>query len=636
MKHIPVLVLALALGMVIDLVASANPPIHLSSPDGRLILSIGVSNLDESVDCPVYTLSNSNQVLLAPSRFGLRLSNGLLREHMTVLGQTNTFHDSTWRPVYGERGLIRDHYNELVVDLQETVALKRRLQLTFRAYNEGIAFCYTLPPQPGLSQVTNLTEQTEFRFTGDHHAWATAGAQGNYTASTIGTIPSGCERPLTVQVSTNLYLALGEARLVDYARMKFKRNPDTPNSLVSVLSGPVTSPLPLTTPWRFIMVADSPGQLLENNHLVLNLNDPCELGDTSWIKPGKVIREVSLTTTGGMACVDFVARHHLHYVEFDAGWYGPEYTTTDATRVNLDPARQRGPLDLQAVIAYARSKGVGIILYVNQVALTRQIDILPALYRSWGVKGMKFGFVNVGSQSATAWLHSAIRKCATNQIMVDVHDEARPTGYSRTYPNLMTLEGIRGDEEAPPASQELATLFTRMLAGAGDHTVCYFESRVTNKWSHAYQLAKAVCFYSPWQFLYWYDRPTNSSGYVSGGNAMISEVPELEFYDRLPVVWDDTRVLDGAIGQYAIIARRSGTDWFLGAMNAGTNRAFKVILDFLTPGQNYVLHTYLHDAELTTRTHVRIDRSTADSKSTWSFSLPASSGQAAWLTPATN
>ncbi|MBM3892327.1 MAG: alpha-glucosidase, partial [Verrucomicrobia bacterium] len=288
------------------------------------------------------------------------------------------------------------------------------------------------------------------------------------------------------------------------------------------------------------MVADSPGRLLENNDLVLNLNDPCAIADTSWIKPGKVIREVTLTTIGGKACVDFAARRGLQYVEFDAGWYGHEYDdASDARAVNVDPKRSKGPLDLHEVIRYANEHGIGIILYVNRRALERQLDDILPLYRKWGVKGVKYGFVNVGSQQWTSWLHEAIRKAAQHQLMVDVHDEYRPTGYSRTYPNLMTVEGISGDETKPVNSQTLTVLFARFLAGPADNTICYYDKRVDDNATHAYQLAKAVCLFSPWQFLYWYDRPAGSPqkvGGAGGAETGIGNEPELEFYDHVPTV----------------------------------------------------------------------------------------------------
>jgi alpha-glucosidase len=533
--------------------------------------------------------------------------------------------------VWGERSLVRDHYNEMIVTLQETTSPNRIVQVTFRAYDEGMAFCYTIPAQAGITTASSLTEQSEFRFTGNHTAWSVTSAQGNYSTTTISSLANANERPLTIQMATNLFLSLGEARLVDYGRMKFNQL-GKPNSLVSSLASSVTSALPLRSPWRFLMAADSPGQLLENNDLVLNLNDPCALTNTSWIKPGKVMREVTLNTTGGVACVDFALRHKLQYVEFDAGWYGPENTTADATQVNVDPARSPGPLDLLSVINYGNSNGIGVILYVNHVALENQINILPALYQSWGVKGIKFGFVNVGSQTWTSWLHDSIRKCATNQILVDVHDEYRMTGYSRTYPNFLTSEGISGDETTPSTAQDITLLFTRMIAGPADHTMCFYDPRVTNNWNHAYQLAKAVCFFSPWQFLYWYDRPTNSPVF-SGSPSILTEDPALEFYDYMPTVWDDTKVIQGSIGQYAVIARRSGKDWFIGAMNAGTSRALNVPLSFLNVGQSYVAHRYAFDPTATNRTRVRITRTLVNSNTTLTSTLSASSGEAIRVTP---
>jgi len=608
-----------------------SAPVQLASPDGRLLLTFVVSNFDGTAGCPIYSVTETGRTLIAFSKLGLTFGTGLLGAYLTNVSQVFSSSNSVWQPVYGERSTVTNNYNQLTVNLQEAVWPSRLLQLTFRAYNEGAAFCYTIPAQAGLAGASNLTEQTEFRFDGNYPAWTTTAAQGIYSSNTLGGVPAGCERPLPVQLATNLFVALGEARLVDYSRMKFAPLSGETNSLVSLLDGPVNSALPLTTPWRFILAGASPGQLLENNFLVLNLNDPCALTNTDWIKPGKVIRETTVTTNGGYACVNFAVKHRLQYFEYDAGWYGPESTTLDATQ-------PKAGLDLPGVINYANSNGVGVILYVNWLAMTNQLNILPPLYQSWGVKGIKYGFVGpnsaIGQQTPNAIVNQAMRLCATNRIMCDVHDEFRPSGYTRTYPNMMTVEGILGDEGTPTAAQDTTELFSRMLAGGADHTVCYFDARVTNNWSCAYQLAKAVCFYSPWQFLYWYDIPTNSPGYVSGGNDKINDVPELEFYDYLPTVWDETRVLQSCIGQYAVIARRTGDDWFIGVMNANTNYTFTVPLDFLTPGQKYIENFYSQDPNVPTRTQVRIDRSVVDSTAIISTTLAVSSGVAVRLTPA--
>jgi alpha-glucosidase len=611
--------------------------VEVKSPDGRVVLSLEVKDFEGAASCPVYSVTYRGKVIIAPSRLGLALATAPLAEGLQIARQTESSVDAQWKPVYGERSTIRNHYNEVVVELQEQSAPKRFLFLALRAYDEGAAFCYTLSRQPGLENVTIARELTEFRFPTDFNAWATYTAQGVYTSVPISQIQRGCERPLVVQVADDMYAAVAEARLVDYARMKLSPLASVPHSLIADLGSEVSSSLSLRMPWRVIMLADSPGQLLERNDLLLNLNDACAIEDTSWIKPGKVIREVTLTTVGGKACVDFAVEHNLQYVEFDAGWYGPENDdASDARGVHLDPKRSKGPLDLQEVIRYAGERGIGIVLYVNHKALERQLDELLPLYQSWGVKGLKFGFVNVGTQKWTSWMHGAIRKAAAHQLMIDVHDEYRPTGWSRTYPNFMTQEGIRGDEERQPNSMSLTTLFTRMLAGAGDNTICYYDQRVDLQATHAYQLAKAVCFYSPWQFLYWYDRPFVSrevTGRAPDARNVIGDEPELEFFDDCPTVWDDTKVLHGRIGEYAVIARRRGDNWFLGGMNSDEPCSFDIPLQFLDAGRQYTAHIYSDDPTVPTRTCVKIERRTVDRGTVLKVALPTRGGQAIRFVP---
>lgn len=595
----------------------------LKSPDGRMEFGLEVRDFDGRKGCPVYRVRWGGREIIAESRLGLEMDGGLLGEALEKGREIPSSHDSRWEPVCGERSEIRDRYNGLVIEIRERGGAGRMFSLEVRAYDEGVAWRYVLPKGPGGKGVKIQAEQTEFRFGGDHETWAVYSAQGKYAKVRLGEIKKGCERPLLVRLAEDCYAAVGEAALVDHARMKFAPLAGASHALVSVLDGPVEAALPLATPWRFVMAAESPGRLLENNFLVLNLNAPCAIQDTSWIRPGKVIREVTLTTVGGKACVDFAARRNLQYIEFDAGWYGYEYDdASDARAVNLDPRRSKGPLDLQEVIAYAKSKGVGVILYVNRRALEKQLDEILPLYQRWGVAGVKYGFVNVGSQKWTSWLHEAIRKAAAHRLMVDVHDEYRTTGYERTYPNLMTVEGIGGDETTPEPEQTLTYQFARFISGPADNTICYFDGRVAKMSSHAFQLAKPVCLYSPWQFLFWYDRPS-----AAGDEA------ELEFWDRMPTTWDETRVLGGRVGEFSVVARRSGGEWFIGCMNGSEARDVPLKLDFLEAGKRYTASIYSDDPSLDTRTHVRIERRAADRSVVLNAALPARGGQAIHIAP---
>jgi alpha-glucosidase len=351
-----------------------------------------------------------------------------------------------------------------------------------------------------------------------------------------------------------------------------------------------------------------------------------------------VIREVTLTTQGGIACVDFAEKHNMQFVEFDAGWYGNEYDdASDATTVTVDPKRSPGPLDLQKVIDYANDKGIGIILYVNRRALEKQLDEVLPLLKSWGVAGLKYGFVNVGPQKWTSWLHEAVRKAAEHELMVDVHDEYRPTGYSRTYPNLMTQEGIRGDEESTPNDGVITTIFTRMIAGAGDQTNCYFASRVTEKMgSHASQMAKVICIYSPWQFLYWYDRPQGSpskTGGAGGAEGAIPEIDDLQFFDDVPTVWDDTKIIEGYPGKYVSIARKNGNKWYLGSIAGSEEYNLSIKLDFLDENTTYKATVFSDDISLNTRTNVRIVDMEVNSKTVFEKNILKQNGLAVIFTP---
>jgi len=245
------------------------------------------------------------------------------------------------------------------------------------------------------------------------------------------------------------------------------------------------------------------------------------------------------------------------------------------------------------------------------------------------VKGIKFGFVHVGSQHWTTWMHEAVKKCAKYNLMVDIHDEYRPTGFSRTYPNLLTQEGVRGNEEMPEATNSTVLPFTRFVAGAADHTICYYHQNGIKpnlarymKTTSGHQLALAVIFYSPLQFMYWYDKPSD-----------IQDEPELEFFDKVPVVWDDTKVIHDEIGQFATIARRSGNDWFVGTVTNTEAREVDLSLNFLEKGRKYDATIYSDNPTIKTRTHVQIRKMTVTSETILKFNLNASGGQAIRIVP---
>lgn len=606
--------------------------VRLLSPDKKTLLSIGTKLKNENALS--YSISYQGSAIIAASPLGLEFENETpLSANLNIVGINQKTVKLSWKPVYGERNFYPDIYSEAIIEFKENTTPFRSFSIICRVYNEGVAFRYHINTDKSI--IINR-ELTGFQFTKDYTSWIAGNAQAKYFMGSISKTVNGCERPYVIEINENLFIALGEAALTDHARMKFNRSPGDSLLLVATLDGKAAYQANFSTPWRYVMIAASAAKLLENNYFILNLNAPAALNDLSWIKPGKVIREVTLTTIGAKACIDFATNHHLQYIEFDAGWYGHEYdNASSALAVNVDPLRSPGPLDLQEVIAYGKSKNIGVILYVNQRALSRQIDTLLPLFKLWGVKGIKYGFVNVGSQQNTQWLHEAIRKAASNQMMLDIHDEYRPTGYSRTYPNLLTQEGIRGDEESPDNAQVLVTMFTRMIAGAGDQTNCYFAPRVNKMGSHASQMAKAICIYSPWQFVYWYDRPEDSPRQMGGAGStasIIAEIPDLGFYDALPTVWDDTKVLEGKIGEYGTIARKSGDIWYVGTITDKA-RDFNLSLHFLNKNSAYEATIYCDDAALSSPTKLTIRQMKVDATTILNIQLLTMNGQAIIIRP---
>ncbi len=589
-----------------------------------------------------YTLTYKGRPVIEESKLGVLIKNQLFESALGIpndtcrlwcenLKLTDTERrevDETWRPVYGERAEVRDFYREMTLKFrkgegegkEEGGYDKRRnylMNIVVRAYNEGVAFRYHFPETTNGLFLHITGEQTSFTLPEGTMAYYEHWAQGPYELRPLKDWgKEECERPLTLKLPDGLTVALLEAEMVDYARGKFRLLPEKPSTLETSLYSSVDAISPYSTPWRVVMAAEHPVDLINHNDLVLNLNPTSRLVDTSWIKPGKVFRAGDLRQKKVKEAIDFAAERGIQYVHLDAGWYGPEMKmSSDATTVA--PGKD---LDMPALCKYAASKGIGLTVYVNQRALVQQLDSLLPLYQKWGLKGIKFGFVQIGNQHWSSWLHEAVCKCAGYGMLVDIHDEYRPTGFSRTYPNLMTQEGIRGNEEMPDATHNMILPFTRFLAGAGDYTLCYFNGRLKN--TKAHQLAMAAVYYSPLQFLFWYDKPEFYKG-----------EEELEFWKAIPTVWDDSRALDGAIGEYIVQARRSGDEWFVGAMTNTEARTVTLATDFLKPGTEYMLHLYEDDNKLNTRTNVRTTHKKIKAGDQLVLRLKASGGAALHFVP---
>ena len=597
-------IIGILLAAVFSLTTIAQTTEKLSSPDGRYAFQFVKKNGSMS-----YTLSFDGKTIVEESRLGIDIANRLFESALGIPRDTcrdwcanlelksvdRTSKDQNWIPLYGENAVIRDRYNQMTIHLTKGGSNgnandngydKRKfyaMDIVVRAYNEGVALRYHFPETSNGLFLNIRGERTEFALPAGTEAWWEEWAQGPYDKKPLSLCTGEAERPLLTQHPDGTYVALLEAGLTDYARGKFANSNGRLH--ISMYDGAEVMS-PYSTPWRVIMAGHKATDLINNKELMLNLNPECRIRDVSFIRPGKAFRSGRLDKKSIMKSIDFCSERGISYVELDAGWYGPEVKMASSA---LKVSSQRD-FSMPEICRYAREKGVGVWVYVNQRALYNQLDSILPLYKEWGIKGIKFGFVQVGNQQWTTWLHRAVARCADFGLMVDIHDEYRPTGVSRTYPNLLTQEGIRGNEEMPDSRHNVTLPFSRFLCGPADYTLCYFNSRVKN--TKAHQLAMAAVYYSPLQFLYWYDRPEDYRG-----------EKEMKFWDDIPTVWDESIALDGQPGEYIVQARRSGNEWFVGAMNGLEERDLTVNTDFLGKGR-YTVEIYNDDPKLNTRTRV--------------------------------
>lgn len=633
----PLLLMALAMNS-----GAENLTYRLQSPDGHYTFTFTQEVADDSIQTMYYDIRYKGKEIVKKSRMGVVISNRLLEnalaipndhcqnwgDNLVFIGADSAEVHQEWQPLYGEQSTITDHYKQLALKFRKGEAGSTDflssgydrsktyyMTVEIRAYNEGVAFRYHFPPTSNGLFLHITGEQTQFSMPEGTMAYYEPWAQGPITRRPLKDWEGESERPLTMELTNGLTVSLGEARMADYTRTKFALEKE--NTLRTSMYNCADVMTPYDTPWRVVMAAERPVDLIAHNYIYLNLNDANELkGDLSWIKPGKAYRCTSLTQKDALQAVDFAAERGFQYVHLDAGWYGPEMLmSSDATSV-----AENKDLDMPALCRYAASKGIGIFVYVNQRALYQQLDEILPLYKQWGIKGIKFGFVQIGNQHWTIWLHNAIRKCAEYGLMVDIHDEYRPTGISRTLPNLMTQEGVRGNEEMPDAKHNTTLPFTRMLCGGADYTPCYFNQRVKNTFAH--QLALPVVYYSPITFLFWYDSP-----------ALYQGEKELEFWKHVPTTWDETYPVDGQIGEYVVMARRSGDKWFVGAINGLEARKLTMPTDFLEKGEKYRMTLYRDNLKLKTRTKVETLTKTIKGGEKIKIDMAASGGTAIEFEP---
>lgn len=569
----------------------------VSSPKGTNKITI-----NQQSDEFVYSVTRNDKQIVTDSRLGLDLDNhtwerALARKYrqydcwmngFTVDSVSQSAHQDIVQNLWGEQAEVPDNYNAGTIYLSKHDGSDYRMNIEVRAYDEGVAFRYFFPEHPMAVFHKVTADLTEYTFAAGTKVWAAEWAQAPYELKDVNDVKNPIERVVTVELPNGLYCALADADVDDWCLEKNIASTTKPNTLATTMYSPVDIVTYYATPWKVILTGDSYGELLNHRYIIDNLNPPCQIADAAeWVKPGTMMRCTTLTTEAALRNIDFCAKHNMRYMMFDWKWYEP-CTSHDGDATKVIPQ-----IDMKRVVEYGKEHGVGIWLYVNQHALQKQMRELFPLLREWGIVGVKSGFVEYASHRWAVWIHDLVRYAAENHLMVDIHDEYRPTGFSRTYPNLLTQEGIRGNEEFPDATHNTVLPFTRMINGPADYTICYYDKRL--KTTHAHQLAASLIYYSPFIALFWYDKPEFSN-----------DEPELKWFDNLKTTWDESRVIEGQPSSHVVIARRSGDEWFVGAMTNTEARTISIPTDFLiVKGEKWEVTIYNDDSTMATKTKVK-------------------------------
>lgn len=618
--------------LLLGLLACSSSTTEVSSPDGKINLSF---KLDES-GAPGYSVSYTGEKILNRSALGFIFKNAGSFENGLVIENTNTRDvDENWTMPWGQDKNIRNNYNELKIFLSGKDG--KELNLVFRLFNDGIGFRYEIPSQEGLDSVFIMDEKTEFNFAEDNKSWWIQADFDSYEKIHNVTQLSELDwasTPVTMRTANGTHLSVHEANLTDYSGMTLKKEKGSTKLNAELVPWPdgikVKTKAPFVTPWRTIQISEKATDLLSSK-LILNLNEPSKLKNADWIKPMKYIGiwwgmhlgintwhmngNHGATTENMKKYIDFAAEHKIDGVlaeGWNTGW--ENWGKPDA----FDQITPYADYDLDAIAKYADNKGVALIghhetggdIYLYE----KNLEAAMQLLHKHGIHSVKTGYAGGipdgythHGQRMVQHYRNVVKMAAKYQVTVDAHEPIKPTGIRRTYPNMMTREGVRGMEwnawsEGNPPAHTTIFPFTRGLAGPTDYTPGVFDLLFKNSknkdrkiWSNqddgsakrvhttlAKQLALMVVIYSPLQMAC--DLPENYEGH-----------PALKFIEDYKADIDESIPLNGEIGEYLTIARRSGDEWFIGSITNENTRELEISLDFLDAGKNYLAEIYTDD-----------------------------------------
>jgi len=654
-------------------------PIKVTSPNGQIafLLFDGAPTVDAEAQARRnaqgpeglrYAVEFHGKRLLAESALGLEIEGQpALGPGMHRTGaQTDSVDESYSIPV-GKTSTVRDHYNSVRADFAD--ASGRMLTVEARVFDDGVGFRYAVPDQAVLKQVRIAHELTEFNYVKDATTYPLIldGYQSSWEDEYQQRLSSGLHRdwligpPYLAEEPGLGWIAIAEADIDNYAGMYLRKgrgrnsvrvelSPRLNESGVAEADLAVETTTPFNSPWRVLMIGDEPGRLIESN-IVLNLNPPSKIADTSWIQAGKsawdwwsgdaapsVSFKTGMNTATMKHYIDFASDSGFPYMLIDAGWAAPAVRKGADDSSRLDDITHVAPaIDMPELLRYAREKHVRLWLWAHWTSVDKYMDQAFPLFEQWGIAGVKIDFMNRNDQWMVGYYRRVVENAAAHHLMIDFHGAYAPDGLRRTWPNLMTREGVMGKEylkgSALVTPTHNTTLpFTRMLAGPLDYTPGAFGNSNRENFvarnvmpmglgTRAHELALFVVFESPFEMVS--DYPEHYQGQK-----------EFDFLKRVPATWDEVRVVNGRPMENITLARRSGKDWYVGSLTNWDARTVKVPLSFLGDGK-YVAEMYADAPDAAVEaTHTTLSKQTVDRTTVLDVHMVSGGGNAIWIHPA--
>nr|WP_321410719.1 glycoside hydrolase family 97 protein [uncultured Carboxylicivirga sp.] len=586
---------------------------NLSSPDGNINAIVSNENGLE------YSVIFNNDTILENSKISITLKEFGKLENFEVTQVLKRTVNNTWQRVWGKRKSVTDHFNELQLQLKE-IRSNIIIDLYVRAYNDGIAIRYGFPEQDGLSKIEITIEKTQFAFKDNFTIWRAdyktykSSQEQPFLEGKISDIQPQhlIGMPLLVETTNKNYVVITEANLTDWSGAFLRTDESNKNTVTTDLAPlPNDSSIcvirntPALSPWRTIMLASKPGELIESD-LIANLNEPLAIDDISWIQPGASAWDWWWSNKYAPGAdfvlgpnqetmkyyIDFASEMGWKYQIVDWQWYGEPFGPDGDANTDADITTCIDGINIEELVKYAHARNVKIIVWGHWKSMDKQMEEALALYEKWGVAGIKIDFMDRQDQEMVKYYHKLVKKAAEHHLLVDFHGAYKPTGFSRTYPNLITREGVMGNEynkwshDVTP-EHNVTLPFTRGLLGEMDYTPVSFNNVRPDQFvtedkasdqapmvmsTRCHQLAMPVVYESA--FTVFCDSPDRYRNGVG-----------LDFLKAIPTTWDDTKVLNACVGNYLTIARRSGDDWYIGSMTDADERELTIDLGFLEEGK---------------------------------------------------